>query len=64
MLNFILPTEHNREDVQLFYDEIEKSGGECIGFRNYKDYDFWLKGMINRHIGENLPDGYVQENWC
>ena len=64
MLNFILPTEHNREDVQLFYDEIEKSGGECIGCRNYKDYDFWLKGMINRHIGENLPDGYVQENWC
>ena len=63
MLNFTLPTERNREDVRSFYDEIEKNGGECIGFRNYKDYDLWLMEMMNRHIGKNLPDGYVRENF-
>ncbi len=63
MLNFYLPTEQNREDVLSFYNEIEKSGGECIGIGNYKDYDLWLKGMQNRHTGKNLPDGYVRENF-
>lgn len=38
MLNFILPGEQNREDVLSFYDEIEKSGGECIGIGNYRNY--------------------------
>lgn len=63
MLSFTLPTECNREDVQSFYNEIEKSGSECIGFRNCKDYDLWLAEMMNRHIGENLLDGYVRENF-
>lgn len=61
MLNFILPGEQNREDVLSFYDEIEKSGGECIGIKNYKDYDLWLSGMRNRNNGKNLPKGYVRE---
>ena len=43
MLKFILPTEQNRENVISFYDEIEKSGGECIGIGNYKNYDPWLE---------------------
>lgn len=63
MLNFILPTEQNRDDVLTFYDEIEKSGGECIGMCNYKNYDLWLAGMRNRHMGKNLPEGYVRENF-
>ena len=63
MLRFSLPTDHNREDVLSFYNEIEKSGGECIGFGNYKDYDLWLTGMQNRHTGKNLPEGYVRENF-
>ncbi len=63
MINFILPTDTNRKDVLSFYNEIEDSGGECIGFGNYKDYERWLTGMQNRHIGENLPEGYVRENF-
>lgn len=63
MLKFILPTEQNRDDVLSFYNEIEKSGGECIGFGNYKNYDEWMVGMQNRHTGKNLPNGYVQENF-
>lgn len=63
MLNFILPTEQNREDVLAFYDEIEKSGGECIGIGNYKNYDLWLSGIRNRYTGTNLPEGYVRENF-
>lgn len=55
MLNFILPTEQNRDDVLTFYDEIEKSGGECIGMCNYKNYDLWLAGMRNRHMGKICP---------
>lgn len=34
MLKFVLPTEINRDDVLSFYNEIVKSGGECIGIRN------------------------------
>lgn len=63
MLKFVLPTEQNRDDVLSFYDEIEKSGGECIGIGNYKNYDKWLTGMQNRHTGKNLPEGYVRENF-
>lgn len=63
MLNFILPDESNRADVLSFYEEIEKSGGECIGFANRNNYDLWLSEMRNRHLGENLPDGYVKENF-
>lgn len=63
MLNFILPTERNRGDVLAFYDEIEKSGGECIGIGNYKKYDLWLSGIRNRYTGTNLPEGYVRENF-
>lgn len=55
MLDFVLPTKSNREDVLSFYNEIEESGGECIGIGNYKDYDAWLEGMMNRHTGKNLP---------
>jgi len=63
MLNFILPAEQNRDDVLAFYDEIERSGGECIGICNYKNYDLWLAGMRNRYTEENLPEGYVRENF-
>lgn len=63
MIAFMLPTEQNRDDVLSFYNEIENSGGECIGIGNYKDYDKWLEGMNNRHNGENLPKGYVRENF-
>lgn len=63
MLKFILPTEQNREDVLSFYEEIEKSGGECIGIGNYKDYSLWLSGMQNRHSGKELPEGYVREDF-
>ena len=63
MLDFIIPTELNRDDVLSFYDEIEKDGGECIGIGNYKNYDLWLSGMRNRNTGMNLPKGYVKENF-
>lgn len=63
MLTFILPTEQNRNDVLSFYQEIEESGGACIGIGNYRDYDRWLLGMQNRHTGRNLPEGYVRENF-
>ena len=46
-----MPTENNREDVLSFYTEIEESGGECIGFGNYKEYDLWLSGMQKRFAG-------------
>lgn len=35
MLKFILPTEADREAVTAFYAEIERDGGECIGFANH-----------------------------
>jgi len=63
MPEFLLPSEENRADVLAFYEEIEKSGGECIGIANYKNYDKWLNGMRNRHTGKNLPEGYVRENF-
>lgn len=63
MLKFILPTEQNEIEVLSFYGEIENNGGECIGIANYKNYDLWLKNMQNRHAGEDLPEGYVRENF-
>lgn len=63
MLIFILPTEQNEADVFSFYDEIKKSGGECIGIKNSDNYDLWLEEMQNRRTGKNLPDGYVRENF-
>lgn len=63
MLDFVLPTERNRDDVLAFYDEIERSDSECIGISNYKNFDLWLTEIQNRHTGKNLPDGYVRENF-
>lgn len=63
MLDFILPSENDREAVLSFYNEIEKDGGKCIGFANHKDFDRWLLGMRNRHAGKDLPEGYVRENF-
>lgn len=63
MLKLVLPTEENRADVLAFYNEIEESGGACIGMGNYKNYDQWLTGMQTRHTGRNLPEGYVRENF-
>ena len=33
MLNFILPTEQNKNDVLSFYDEIEKYESEVLADR-------------------------------
>ena len=62
-ITFVLPTEQNRADVLSFYQEFKESGGECIGYGGWQDYDRWLIGMQNRHTGENLPEGYVRENF-
>ncbi len=62
-VQFVLPTEMNQNDVMAFYDEIEKSGGRCIGYDCHADYGTWLKEMQNRHTGENLPEGYVREDF-
>ena len=63
MLQFSLPSESNREDVLAFYQEFEEDGGSCIGFAHRKNYDLWLREMRNRAAGENLPEGYVRENF-
>ena len=63
MLQFVFPTDTSRADVLSFYEEIEKSGGECIGFANHQNYDLWLTGMRNRRTGTELPAGYVRENF-
>lgn len=62
-MNFVLPSECNRDDVTDFYGEIAAGGGECIGIGNYGKYDPWLTGMKNRHAGKNLPEGYVREDF-
>lgn len=64
MLEFRLPAQADREAVLDFYREFEESGGTCIGFGGWRDYDRWLRGMQNRHTGENLPEGYVREDFC
>lgn len=43
MINFILPTHNNKDDVLSFYNEIEKNGDECIGINNYNNYEAWLE---------------------
>lgn len=63
MMDFVLPTNIHRNDVLSFYREMEDHGDVCIGFKNHRDYDLWLAGMQNRHTGENLPKGYVRENF-
>ena len=63
MLNFVLPTEENADDILSFYNEFEKENSICIGFDGYKDIDNWIAKMNNRHTGRNLPDGYVRENF-
>ena len=63
MLTFALPTAEDREAVQAFYDEFAADGGTCIGFANYKDYPAWLQDKLNRHTGENLPKGFVREDF-
>ena len=63
MINFILPTHNNKDDVLSFYNEIEKNGDECIGINNYNNYEAWLEWMQNRHTDRNLPNGYVKENF-
>lgn len=63
MLEFVLPSEKNKNDVLSFYDEFERAGETCIGFVGYKNFDAWLVGMNNRRSGNNLPVGYVRENF-
>lgn len=63
MLKFMLPTEDQKEDIRSFYDEIEKTGGECIGAGKAEDTGLWLEEMRNRHAGENLPEGFVREDF-
>lgn len=63
MITFILPTEKNKADILSFYGEFEKEGEVCIGIGNYKNSDCWLAEMQNRHMGLNLPKGYVRENF-
>ena len=63
MLAFRLPGEADREEVMAFYQEFEESGGTCIGFGGWRDYDRWLQGMKNRHAGKDLPEGYVREDF-
>ena len=63
MINFVLPTAENKDDVLSFYREFEKADETCIGYGNYKNFDEWLTGMNNRRTGTNLPKGYVRENF-
>ena len=63
MLTFALPTAEDWEAVQAFYDEFAADRGTCIGFANYKDYSAWLQDKLNRHTGENLPKGFVREDF-
>ncbi len=63
MLKWILPDASRWEDIRSFYEEIEQSGGACIGFGNRKDAVLWLTDMQNRLTGKNLPEGYVRENF-
>ncbi len=63
MLQMVLPRPCHREDVQSFYREMEQNGDECIGFANRNRFDLWLTEMQNRHLGKDLPAGYVRENF-
>ena len=63
MLTFVLPDYEHRDDVLSFYQEFEDHQETCIGYHNYRDYNIWLMGMKNRQTGQNLPDGWVRENF-
>lgn len=63
MINFVFPEEKNARDVLEFYAAFKSSGGECIGCKNGDNYPVWLNEMQNRREGENLPEGYVRENF-
>ena len=63
MIKFILPDEEHRSDVLDFYSEFERRGESCIGFADHDNYDAWLREKRNRKTGENLPEGYVRENF-
>lgn len=62
-LTFVLPERKHKEDVLNFYAEFEKSGKSCIGCANGNDFEKWLVEMTNRHLGKDLPQGYVKENF-
>ena len=63
MLTFVLPDERHRADVLAFYAEFETANETCIGYNHHSDFDKWLREMQNRKTGENLPEGYVRENF-
>lgn len=58
-----MPTVDDRDDVLSFYRECGLAGDACIGHAGYEEYDSWLLGMQNRHTGQDLPEGYVQEDF-
>lgn len=62
-MTFVLPDESHYDDVISFYGEFENDGSTCIGYANFHNYDEWVKEKQNRHTGENLPDGFVRENF-
>lgn len=62
-MTFILPDESHCDDVISFYSEFEDDGTTCIGYANFRNYDEWVKEKNNRHTGENLPEGFVRENF-
>lgn len=63
MIEFVLPTAENKNDVLDFYAEFENNNETCIGFNLHDNYELWLKQMQNRHGGVDLPEGYVRENF-
>ncbi len=63
MIKFVLPDEANQDDVLDFYREFEKYGESCIGFADHDDYDSWLREKRSRRSGEDLPEGWVRENF-
>lgn len=63
MIKFTLPDETHRDDVLDFYAEFERRGESCIGCAGHEDYAEWLQDKRNRSSGENLPKGWVRENF-
>ena len=63
MIKFTLPDETHRDDVLDFYAEFERRGESCIGCAGHEDYAAWLQEKRNRRSGENLPEGWVRENF-
>lgn len=64
MLEMRLPEKKDRDNVLAYYEEIEANNSESIGMGHYRDFDRWLEGMHNRHTGQNLPEGFVREDFC